>query len=74
MVLRLPCFIGKGPVANFRDPSVEAFGVMEVVSLQQAADYVINKINYEGLIKCHTLVGDKIPAHTVKEIVLKSDV
>ena len=74
IVIRLPCFIGKGPVANFRDPSVEAFGVMEVVSLQQATDYILSMITYNGLIKCHTLVGDKIPARTIKEIVLKSNV
>jgi len=74
MVLRLPCFIGKGPVANFKEPSVKAFGVMELVSLEQAADYILSMITYDGLIKCHTLVGDKIPAQTVKEIVLKSNV
>ena len=73
LVVRLPILIGKGPVRNFTEPTCKAFGIMEICSLEEACAYILDKVGYNGLVKCHTLAGERVTATTVKEIVLQTN-
>ncbi|MDA7494512.1 hypothetical protein N8467_00440 [bacterium] len=69
LVLRLPTIIGKGVFYGFKDSLLLPYGEMNIVSMDQACDFVLKNLNYKGLLKIKTLDGHKIDAKTVYELV-----
>ena len=68
-VIRLPILIGKGAFHKFRDENAVAWGIMEVITLADAADEVINFAK-SGSNDIYTVKGCPIPAKIVKELIL----
>ena len=67
-VLRLPTLIGKGAVLNLKNGTAKPYGEIELMSIEYAATQIIEKINYNGLVKIFTLKGEVIKANTVNHL------
>ena len=69
LVIKLPLFISSNSVfTRLKNNEAEPFGEMEIISLEKAADSVINFMNYDGLNRVRSVKGDIISASYVKEI------
>ena len=68
LVLRFPTLIGKGVLPKLKDEKLTPRGTMELMSIDIAADHVINKLNYEGLVKSFYFSGEKILAKTAQQL------
>jgi dTDP-4-dehydrorhamnose reductase len=74
VVVRLPTLIGKGILQKFKEDSVEAYGEMELMTINDAAIKIIDKVNYNGIIKSFRLKGELIQAKIIKEIILSLNI
>jgi hypothetical protein len=69
LVLRLPNLIGsKGILKLLKDGVVEPYGVIELLSIEKAAQEVINHLQYDGLSKIISIKGEKVPAELISKI------
>ena len=69
MILKLPTLIGKGVFYDFKNGTKEPQGDMEIMSLKEAAEKILEKINYSGVLKSFHFKGHKIDANLVYEMV-----
>jgi hypothetical protein len=69
-VIRLPTIIGKGVCEKFRDNELEAYGKMELITLEDASLEIIKLIRSEPIVKSFRVEGTIIPAKIVKELIL----
>jgi hypothetical protein len=68
-VIRLPNIIGKkGIIKKLRDNSVEPYGEIEIISLEDAARRVLECTFYTGLRKMCTVRGHPISASVIKSL------
>ena len=67
--LKLPTLIGKGIFQKFKDETEKPFGEMEIMTIQKAAEKVLEYLDYEGNLRVFRINGHKIPAHIVYELI-----
>jgi len=68
-IIRLPVLIGKGICDKFRNNEVEAFGEMELISLEDAVESILNLAVSSSKIKSFRVYGTIIPAKLVKNLI-----
>ena len=61
--------IGKGVFYGFKNGLKQLFGVMNIATIKEACDFIIENINYKGFSKIKSLDGHKIQAELVYELV-----
>ena len=69
-VIRLPTIIGKGVCEKFRNDELEAYGKMELISLEDAAKEILKMVQLESTVRNFRIEGTVIPAEIVKELIL----
>lgn len=69
-VIRLPNLIGKGICQRFRDEKAEAFGNIELLTIEDAAKRVIELSQSEWPERVLRVYGYHIPAKIVRELIL----
>jgi hypothetical protein len=69
-VIRLPTLIGKGVCEKFRVDEAEAFGEMELLSVQEAAEEVLKFATSSSHILNFRVFGRIVSANLVKELIL----
>ncbi len=69
-VIRLPTLIGKGTCEKFRNDEAEAFGEMELMSLINAAEKILEFALSESRIRSIRINGEKVSAKLAKELIL----
>lgn len=69
-IVKLPTLIGKGICQKFRDNETEAFGEMEIITIEDAARSVLEFSKNNSLIKSIKVEGTQIPAKIVKNLIL----
>lgn len=69
VVLKFPTLIGKGVFYDFKNGTKQPHAEMEIMSLEQAVDKILEKINYSGLLKSFCFKGHTIDANLVYEMV-----
>ena len=69
LVLRFPTLIGKGVFHGFKNGQKQPFGEMNIATIKQACDFIVENINYTGFSKIRSLDGHKISAKLVCELV-----
>jgi len=70
LVLRLPHLIGnKGIFSKLKTKTAEPYGSIEIMSLEDAANKILNYSRYSGLCKSFTFKGEKINTTTLNEII-----
>ena len=69
-IVRLPTLIGKGVFEKFRRNEIQAFGEMEIMSVQNAARKILTFAASNPRIRNKTIQGVKVPAKIVQELVL----
>ena len=70
LVLRFPTLIGKGVLPKLKNGKATPHGIMELMSIDTAADHVIDKINYSGKVRSFYFAGEKILAKTAQQILI----
>jgi hypothetical protein len=68
LILRFPLFIGKGPVLGFKNKTMVPYGKMELISVGDAAHEVVQKIYYNGNVRCFTFRGEVVNAQTIYKV------
>ena len=68
-VLRFPTIIGKGVFYDFKNNKKTPYGKMNIMSIEEACDLIINKLQYKGDLKIMSFDGHKIKAELVYELV-----
>ena len=52
IILRFPLLIGRrGTLSKLKNKEANAFGLMELIPINEAVEFIIDKINYSGSIK-----------------------
>ncbi len=69
-VIRLPTLIGKGICEKFKNKQAEAFGEMELMSVKDAAEKVLEFALSNSRIKNIRIYGDKVSAKLAKDLIL----
>ena len=69
LVVRLPNLVGnKGILKKLKERSVEPIGTIEFISLEAAAQAIVNAAINDSCVKSRRIHGDKIPACLISEI------
>ena len=69
IVVRLPNIIGKkGIIQDLKDGNAAPFGEMEIISLERAAQRVMESITHEGPSRLITVKGHNIPAYVIRDL------
>jgi len=69
-VIKLPTLIGKGICERFREDRAEPSGIMELMTIEEAAREVMRLVEYKGVVRSFRIEGHRIPATLVKELIL----
>lgn len=70
LVIKFPNLIGKkGIFQRLKNKTAEPYGIMDILSLEEAADKIIDLLSYQGLVKSFTVSGEKIKASTLNKII-----
>lgn len=69
VVIRLPTFIGRPSVLFSNKENIEAYGQVELISISDAADKIIEVCNEETKRKIIDINGEKVSAKLVRDIV-----
>jgi uncharacterized protein YegL len=70
-IIRLPNLIGKGICQRFRDEKTEAFGEIELITIEEAAKKVLEISQSKTLTnRLQRINGTIIPASVVKKLIL----
>jgi mRNA-degrading endonuclease RelE of RelBE toxin-antitoxin system len=67
--LRIPTIIGKGTLRKIKNNKLQAYGQMEIITLEKATTEIIKFFNYDGIIKSFRVPGEKILATTVEALI-----
>ena len=70
VVIRLPSLIGKGVCASFRDENIQPYGIIELMSVDDATDAILQKAMVNETIKNYHINGEKISAKNVQQLIL----
>lgn len=71
IVVRLPTFIShKSVIKGLSEGSIKPSGVMELISVQDAAKAILGYVGYSGLVRSFAVPGEKISAKYV-DLILK---
>jgi hypothetical protein len=69
LILRFPTIAGtKGTLQSLKYKKIKPYGIMELISLNNVADNIINSLSYEGISKIITFDGQRITASLVCQI------
>ena len=68
-VIRLPTLIGKGTCEKFRNDNAEAFGEMELITLEDAAREILKVAQSDSLVRSFRIKGAIAPAQFVKDLI-----
>ncbi len=68
-VIRLPTLIGKGICNKFRNKEAEPFGEMNLISVEDAAQEIMNFILSNSKVRSITIKGNIISAKSVKRLI-----
>ena len=68
IILKFPAFIGKGILPKLKSGEISPYGIIELITLDKAAETVEEYIYYNGLKRVFTIEGEKIEAKTLVEI------
>jgi hypothetical protein len=69
-VIKLPILIGKGICEKFKKNEAEAFGEMELMSVKDAAEKVLEFALSKDKIRSIRVYGDKVSAKLAKDLIL----
>lgn len=67
VIVRLPTFICKGILTDLKEDKIKPYGILELISLQEAADAILKAID-ENNKKTISIEGEKISAQNVYNI------
>ena len=67
-IIRLPIIIGKGACQKFRDENAEPYGMMEIISLEDAVVLITKNANFAKQMV--EIAGCWIPAKVVKQLII----
>jgi len=70
IAVRIPIIIGKGICDKFRQEIAEPSGEMEIISLEDVTEHILNLCKADSLIKNIRLEGEKISAKMVKQLIM----
>lgn len=70
VIIRLPTLVGKGVFESFRDRDIGAYGQIELMLIEDAADVILEKCVTDSKIKNFHISGEKVSAKVVKELIL----
>ena len=68
VIIRLPTLIGKGVFLKLKKEEIHPYGFFNLMSIEKAAEIIIDKIFYEGKIKSFHIIGETISAENIKKI------
>jgi len=66
LILRFPLFIGHGTLTQLKNKEIRPFGIMELMPIEVASTHIIEKINYEGVVKTFSFSGERLIAETAQ--------
>ena len=69
VVVRLPSLIGKGTCAKFKNNTIEPFGVMELMSVEDAVDVILEKITTPKVVNSYHIKGERVTAKMVQQLI-----
>jgi Fe2+ or Zn2+ uptake regulation protein len=69
-VIKLPTLIGKGICQDFKDNKAEAFGDMELMTIEDSAKEILDITKSDKLIRNIRINGAIIPAKIAKSLIL----
>ena len=69
LVLKFPTLIGKGIFMDFKNSLKKPYGIMNIMTLENACNLVVKNLNYDGLLKIKSFEGHKIDAKMVYDMV-----
>ena len=69
LVIRLPNLIGnKGILRKLKERSVTPYGEIEFLTLESAANQIVDLVSYKGAVKSFSLKGETISATLISNI------
>lgn len=69
LVLKFPTLIGKGVFHDFKNGTKQPYGIMEIMTLEEASENILQNINYSGILKTLYFNGHTIKADIVYNLV-----
>ena len=70
--IRLPNLIGnKGIFKKLKEKQALPYGSMELMRVEQAAEQVLDLVNYDGVVRLHTAKGEEVSASIINELIHK---
>ena len=69
VVVRLPSLIGKGTCAMFKNNTIEPFGVMELMSVEDAVDIILEKVTTPKVMNNYHIKGERVSAKMVQQLI-----
>jgi hypothetical protein len=70
VVIRLPTLIGKGVFSSFKHENAVPYGTIELMSIEEAANIIIEKAVTSETIKNFHVSGEEISAKYVRQLIL----
>ena len=69
IILRLPSLIGnKGIFKKLKQKECSPYGILQIMSLEQASNKILEFVDYKGLSRTFTITGENIKAETLNEL------
>ncbi len=69
LVIRLPTFVGTPSKLFSVDQEIKTFGKVELISIESAANKIIEICNKDTILKTIDIKGEEVSAQLVREIV-----
>lgn len=70
LVIKLPLIISQNSIfTKFKNEDILPYGIIEFISLDDAAESVLSMVNNKGLNRVRIIDGNKVKASYIKEIV-----
>jgi predicted secreted acid phosphatase len=67
--IKLPMLIGRGPCEKFRNEDAEPFDIMDLISVEEAAEQIIKIILGDKISKMNYILGASVDAKLVKRLI-----
>ena len=68
LVLRFPTLVGKGILHDLKSEKANPFGIMELMSIDEAVKIIIENTKHNGLQKILSFKGEEVSAQLVQKI------
>ena len=68
VILKFPVFVGNGILKKLSKGDMKPYGTMEIITLDKVVDTVETYLLDNSLKRVHTILGERIEAKTVVDI------